>query len=135
MSPSYNPRALCYARRIFCPIVILFVFFLGSPALSQDRNDLSQDRNDSHDSPAIITFYQKVISPIDGHRCPMTPSCSSYLNQAMKKHGLLMGWIMGMDRLVRCGRSEVNLSPTIWKNGRKYTHDPVENNDFWWSDK
>ncbi len=128
MLPSYNKRALCYARRIFCSIVILFVFFLGSPVLSQEKDD-------SHDSSAIITFYQKVISPIDGDRCPMSPSCSSYLNQAIKKHGLLRGWIMGMDRLVRCGRSEVSLSPPIWKNGRKHTHDPVENNDFWWSDK
>ena len=121
MSPSYN-------QRVLYPIAVIFIFFIASPVLSQEK--------DIADDPCvIITFYQKVISPIDGHRCPMEPSCSSYLNQAMKKHGLLLGWIMGMDRLVRCGRSEVNLSPPIWENGIKHTHDPVENNDFWWSDK
>ncbi len=86
-------------------------------------------------SLGIISFYQKYISPVDGDRCPMYPSCSKYFRKAVKKHGWIKGWIMGMDRIVRCGRDEVHLSPKIWKNGRAYTYDPVKNNDFWWSDK
>jgi putative component of membrane protein insertase Oxa1/YidC/SpoIIIJ protein YidD len=96
---------------------------------------LAGEKEASDDTSVLITFYQKVISPIDGDRCPMEPSCSLYLNQAIKKHGYFLGWIMGMDRIVRCGRSEVNVSLPIWKNGIKHTHDPVENNDFWWSDR
>ncbi len=121
MSPSYD-------QRILYPLMIIFLFFLASPVLSQDREE-------SHNSLGVISFYQKYISPLDGHRCPMEPSCSKYLNQAIEKHGYVKGWIMGMDRLVRCGRDEVNLSRPMWKNGQKHTHDPVENNDFWWSDK
>jgi len=121
VSPSYN-------HRVLCPMAVIFILVLTTPVLAAEK-DVTDDTS------VMITFYQKVISPIDGDRCPMQPSCSSYLNQAIKKHGVVMGWIMGMDRLVRCGRSEVNLSPPIWKNGRKHTYDPVENNDFWWSDK
>ncbi len=121
MSPSYN-------NRVHCPMAVILIFFLAAPVLAGEKEV-------ANDASVIITFYQKVISPIDGHRCPMDPSCSRYLNQAVKKHGVVVGWIMGMDRLVRCGRSENNLSRPIWKNGRKHTHDPVENNDFWWSDK
>lgn len=86
-------------------------------------------------SPGIIQFYQKYISPVDGDRCSMYPSCSEYLKQSIKKHGIATGWIMGMDRLVRCGRDEVELSESVRINGKKHTFDPVENNDFWWSDK
>jgi predicted thioredoxin/glutaredoxin len=42
---------------------------------------------------------------------------------------------MGFDRWVRCGRDEVKTAPQVWINGKKYALDPVENNDFWWSDK
>ncbi len=86
-------------------------------------------------SIALVHFYQKYISPVDGDRCPMYPSCSGYIKECIKKHGLLLGGIMGFDRIVRCGRDEVKLAPPVWINGKKYTYDPVENNDFWWSKK
>ncbi|SDT84613.1 Haemolytic domain-containing protein [Desulfobacula phenolica] len=85
--------------------------------------------------PGLIGFYQVYISPVDGDRCPMVPSCSTYIKNSVKKHGVFMGWIMGMDRLVRCGRDEVKTSSPLWINGKKYIYDPVENNDFWWSNK
>lgn len=83
----------------------------------------------------ILGFYQEYISPVDGNRCPMHPSCSAYANEAFEKHGLLMGWIMTCDRLVRCGRDETKLSPTITLDSREYTYDPVDANDFWWVEK
>ena len=85
--------------------------------------------------PGLIRFYQVYISPIDGDRCPMVPSCSTYMKNSIEKHGFFIGWIMGMDRLVRCGRDEVKISSPVWINKKIYTYDPVENNDFWWSDK
>ncbi|WP_300461084.1 membrane protein insertion efficiency factor YidD [Desulfobacula sp.] len=85
--------------------------------------------------PGLIRLYQDYISPVDGHRCPMAPSCSTYANRCIQKHGLLIGWIMGLDRWVRCGRDEVKTASQVWIKGKKYTFDPVENNDFWWSDK
>jgi putative component of membrane protein insertase Oxa1/YidC/SpoIIIJ protein YidD len=85
--------------------------------------------------PGLIRFYQVYISPVDGDRCPMVPSCSTYMKNSIEKHGFFIGWIMGMDRLARCGRDEVKTSSPVWINGKKYIYDPVENNDFWWSNK
>ncbi|MCG8548842.1 MAG: membrane protein insertion efficiency factor YidD [Desulfobacterales bacterium] len=62
----------------------------------------------------------------------MYPSCSRYCTQAIQKHGFGLGWIMACDRLLRCGRDEVRLSPHIKLNGRNLTFDPVSANDFWW---
>ena len=78
-------------------------------------------------------FYQTYISPIDGDRCPMVPSCSAYAKAALKKHGPLVGGIMAMDRLVRCGRDEGDISPRVMVTGIPHIFDPVENNDFWWA--
>ena len=94
----------------------------------------AQNPNQPNEIPtnSIIQFYQKHISGIDGHRCPMYPSCSRYCTQAIQKHGFGLGWIMACDRLLRCGRDEVRLSPHIKLNGRNLTFDPVSANDFWW---
>ncbi|WP_231716404.1 membrane protein insertion efficiency factor YidD [Desulfosarcina alkanivorans] len=80
---------------------------------------------------APVRFFQKYLSGADGHRCPMTPSCSSYALQAMQRHGAIKGWIMACDRLMRCGHDELRLSPpTLTRHGVR-CQDPVQNNDFW----
>jgi putative membrane protein insertion efficiency factor len=83
----------------------------------------------------FIKFYQDHISALDGNRCPMYPSCSAYASQAIEKHGMVIGWVMACDRLVRCGRDEVTLSPPMIINHHKSAHDPVSSNDFWWFEK
>lgn len=80
----------------------------------------------------LIKFYQEYISPVDGDRCAMYPSCSTYAAQAIKKHGPVLGWIMACDRLVRCGRDIKNIAPVITVDHENYYNDPVEANDFWW---
>ena len=82
----------------------------------------------------LVEAYRKNISPIDGKDCPMYPSCSEYSIQSFKKHGSLVGWIMTVDRLFRCGRDELRLSPQIIVNGEWRWYDPPERNDFWWYD-
>jgi putative component of membrane protein insertase Oxa1/YidC/SpoIIIJ protein YidD len=49
----------------------------------------------------LIFFHQNVISPVDGPRSHFRPSSSSYMLQAIKKHGFFKGYIMGCDRLLR----------------------------------
>ena len=78
-----------------------------------------------------IKLYQDYISSVDGHRCPMHPTCSQYCIEAFKKHGTFWGWIMCSDRLIRCGRDEKKLSNPVWIDGEKRSYDPVSNNDFW----
>lgn len=82
----------------------------------------------------FVEFYRTYISPIDGKDCSMYPSCSEYSIQSFKKHGLFIGWAMTCDRLYRCGRDELRLSPTIIINGEFRCYDPLEANDFWWYD-
>jgi putative membrane protein insertion efficiency factor len=104
-------------------------------ALSILLASLTQPAQCRENSNPIIRFYGKYISPADGERCAMTPSCSGYAAEAIRKHGPLMGWIMTCDRVVRCGRDEIHLSPSIIKGNTRLTLDPVSANDFWWYDK
>lgn len=117
-----------YDRYFILWVFIVFILISASPVFAQEKNQ-------SGYFPGIIHFYQEYISPVDGDRCAMHPSCSQYMKKCVKKHGLLTGWIMGCDRLVRCGRDEVKISSPVWADGKKFTYDSVENNDFWWSDK
>ena len=95
------------------------------------RSGARGNNADAGDGRRPIRFFQKYLSGADGHRCPMTPSCSSYALQAMRRHGALKGWIMACDRLMRCGRDELKHSPsTLTRHGIR-CQDPVQNNDFW----
>ena len=80
----------------------------------------------------MVEGYRSYISPIDGKNCPMYPSCSKYSLLCFKKHGLIIGWMMTCDRLFRCGRDELRLSPQIRVKGEIKCYDPLESNDFWW---
>jgi|GEM_PF-641832 len=82
-----------------------------------------------------IWFYRGPLDHLRAVRsgqCPMYPSCSDYSRQALEQHGFAMGAIMMFDRLMRCGRDEVHLSPPVLVDGRRRTYDPLEANDFWW---
>lgn len=81
---------------------------------------------------SVFGFYERFISPVDGDRCPMHPTCSAYAREAVQRHGMFMGWIMACDRLVRCGRDETRISPGIIKDKNRAALDPVSANDFWW---
>lgn len=65
----------------------------------------------------------------------MHPSCSAYAAEAFENHGPVIGWIMTLDRLVRCGRDEAKIAPSWLKGNQSYIYDPVEANDFWWFKK
>ena len=79
----------------------------------------------------LLKFYQTVISPMDGDRCPMTPTCSLYGVQAIRKHGPLIGIIMTSDRLIH-EADEQRFAPMVRVGNRYRYSDRVENNDFWW---
>jgi len=92
----------------------------------------------SNPMSALIQFYQgplNHLAAVRGNECPMYPSDSQYGLQSTQKHGALIGWIMTMDRLMRCGRDETRLSRQVTVGGKLKYYDPVEKNDFWWSDQ
>ncbi len=85
---------------------------------------------------AILDFYRGPLDHLSAVRhgqCPMYPSCSEYTKKAMVKHGEATGWVMAMDRLLRCGRDEIKRVPKIRVNGSLKYYDPIEANDFWWT--
>ena len=79
----------------------------------------------------VISFFQKVISPVDGATCDFYPTCSAYAKDALKKHGLVVGLAMANERTNRYHSPEGY--ELIYKFDRYYIYDPVENNDFWFA--
>lgn len=85
---------------------------------------------------SIVKFYQGPLNHLSAVRrgeCPMYPSCSEYSKESIRKHGMIIGWMMTCDRLMRCGRDETKISPIIIVSGKWKYYDPVERNDFWWN--
>ncbi len=127
-------------------ILFFLVFAFAGIAVAQDdpmkgpwqSGDAGDDYKQRATKPVnAATFFVKMlgkyIGPIDGSDCPMHPSCSRYSIECFEKHGFLMGWMMTWDRLYRCGRDELELSPWIIVRGERKCFDPLENNDRWWS--
>ncbi len=104
---------------IFSPATVVYASEFKGPWGLDNSQKLSQKKVDRNVNPLrfLVEAYRKYISPIDGRNCPMYPSCSKYSLQCFKKHGLFIGWMMTCDRLFRCGRDELRLSPQIIVNG------------------
>ncbi len=49
-----------------------------------------------------VHIYRYCISPFLPSRCIYEPSCSSYMIEAIEKHGVVRGSGLGMKRLCRC---------------------------------
>jgi putative membrane protein insertion efficiency factor len=49
-----------------------------------------------------IIFYRKYLSPLKRSRCPYIPTCSEYAIEAIEKHGVIKGILMGTWRILRC---------------------------------
>ena len=50
----------------------------------------------------VIRLYQLVVSPHLGDCCRYYPSCSSYADEAIARHGLLRGGYLAAHRVCRC---------------------------------
>ncbi|MAG60005.1 membrane protein insertion efficiency factor YidD [Candidatus Woesebacteria bacterium] len=64
----------------------------------------------------LIRFYQKYLSldtgfarslipptlPVSGRVCRHFPTCSEYTHQAVEKHGIVTGLVLGIRRVLRC---------------------------------
>src|ERR1700674_1952820 len=71
----------------------------------------------------IIWFHQNIISPVDGPRSHFKPSSSSYMLQAIQNHGLVKGFVLGCDRLLR-ENSDPWVYRTIEAEGKLFKYDP-----------
>lgn len=50
----------------------------------------------------LVRFYQTVISPFTPSSCRFEPTCSSYMLEALKVHGLFKGGYLGIRRILSC---------------------------------
>jgi hypothetical protein len=50
----------------------------------------------------MVRFYQIAVSPYFPAACRYTPTCSEYMIQALREHGVRRGLYLGTKRLLRC---------------------------------
>lgn len=49
-----------------------------------------------------IRVYQLTLSKVLGGQCRFRPSCSNYMLEAVRRHGVGWGVWMGLRRIARC---------------------------------
>jgi len=50
----------------------------------------------------LVRFYQLAISPWLGNNCRYSPTCSNYMLEALRMHGLIKGLYLGTKRILKC---------------------------------
>jgi len=50
----------------------------------------------------LIQIYRYSFAAIFGGQCRFTPSCSSYAQEAIIRHGLARGTLLAISRIGRC---------------------------------
>ena len=50
----------------------------------------------------ILGGYKLLLSPLFTGSCRFTPSCSTYMADAIREHGATRGVWLGVRRLLRC---------------------------------
>lgn len=78
-----------------------------------------------------VKGFRETIAAVDGDRCRMTPTCSTYSLQAIETHGFFMGILMTVDRLLH-EMDEMEQAPVVMVHGEVRFSDPLSANDFWW---
>lgn len=51
---------------------------------------------------ACIDLYRRLLRPLLPPACRFHPTCSDYCAEAIERHGVARGVLMGMRRLARC---------------------------------
>ena len=108
-------------------IYLLLILFLGTyKALTAQNLKVSVnsiyatyqkeciEHNDS-EAKKKINFYKKYFSKQISASCEFHNTCSSFTNDAIKRQGFGKGFLLGIDRLTRCGASQTtyNYLPSL----------------------
>ena len=121
----------------YLAILLLSMLVLTSCATPPERGSAPHTESSDALHEELINVYTGPMNHLNGVRrgvCPMHPSCSAYSRQAIARFGFAKGWVMTVDRLMRCGRDELRWAPQVVLNGELKAYDPVEENDFWEGD-
>ena len=126
MKPSLALAALLFCCGLHCETV--------SAAKSWGPWEPPATKQVSSPSSAILTapirFFQRYISPVDGQRCTMYPTCSAYALQAVEGYGPLLGSFNFVDRLYHEADLLEHQQP-ILKHGCFRFSDSLAENTFW----
>jgi putative membrane protein insertion efficiency factor len=104
----------------------LLGLFEKTDTLSRDHAaPLREAENDiSVITAAAFLIYKTFLSSQDNPSCVFTPSCSEYAVEAIRKHGLIVGWLESFDRLSRC-HGLVNPEHYPFDTEKRRYYDPV----------
>ena len=127
----------CLPKRPIKRLLVLTMVWLGLAIGVVDASDtpdmpLPPQPNSLEQTTSPLRMLMNFVSRADGARCPMYPTCSHYARQAFAEKGLIMGWVLTSDRLLRCGRDETRLAPPVYVHGEPHAYDPLAANIFWW---
>ena len=50
----------------------------------------------------VLDGYRSFVSPLLPPACRFHPTCSEYCEEAIRRHGLVKGVVLGFLRLLRC---------------------------------
>ncbi|WP_233497073.1 membrane protein insertion efficiency factor YidD [Lujinxingia litoralis] len=50
----------------------------------------------------FVRLYQRALSPLLPPMCRYSPTCSSYMMEALRRYGFFKGGFLGLKRLLRC---------------------------------
>jgi putative component of membrane protein insertase Oxa1/YidC/SpoIIIJ protein YidD len=82
----------------------------------------------------LINVYKNTASPVQAPDiCNFWPTCSQFTRRAVQEHGLLLGTLIGADRITRCNPQSWRLLGTSYAGGIAHLRivDPPENHLAW----
>jgi putative membrane protein insertion efficiency factor len=71
----------------------------------------------------LVKIYQWIISPILPASCRYTPTCSSYMIDALKEWGPIKGTYLGLKRIGSCNPWGGSGYDPVPRRGEQCTHD------------
>lgn len=98
-----------------CRNVLQMIFLLFVAVTSQDIDLLPVSEGVGLKNAPVffLDFYQRHLSPLDGRRCSMYPSCSEYARGVVEYYSALQACPLICDRLLRCGHDINTYTDTI----------------------
>lgn len=137
-----RPLRRCLPVGLFLSIFLALMVVPWACRSEMDRMRAPKEERRCQVTPAMVPrgsplreamrFFQTTISRVDGDRCPMYPTCSQYGQEALARHGAIVGLLMIVDRMFH-EWSETSTAPQVVVYGVRRFWDPVRENDFWFS--